>query len=176
LDAHVFSEECEQHFTCYHCGRNFQTKADLIVHRKIEPEEKVKPCRIFSEGGFDFEDEDCWYIHSQSCQEKPLTMFTSSICEKVFGNRRECMSHRKRKHVQAVSHCNKASSGNCIFGEGNYWFLHGEKNKSYENENKENANGNIYNDEMIRKIFDMMDSFTHKIVDIERKTYDINEK
>ena len=31
LDAHVFSEECEQHFTCYHCGRNVQTSADLMI-------------------------------------------------------------------------------------------------------------------------------------------------
>ena len=61
LDAHVFSEECEQHFTCYHCGRNFQTNADLMIHRKIEHEQKVQLCRNFSGGGCDFKDEDCTF-------------------------------------------------------------------------------------------------------------------
>jgi hypothetical protein len=57
-------------------------------------------------------------------------MFKCSFCEKVFGNRRECMHHRKREHVEAVSHCNKASSGNCLFGEENCGFQQGEMNKN----------------------------------------------
>ena len=49
-------------------------------------------------------------------------------------------------------------------------------NNSYENENKEKINNSLYNDEIIRKIFDMMESFAHRIVDIEKKTNDKNEK
>ena len=60
LDAHAFSEECDQHFTCYYCGHNLNTKAGLMIHRKIEHEHKVKPCRNFSGGGCDLKDEDCW--------------------------------------------------------------------------------------------------------------------
>ena len=33
LDAHVFSEDCDQHLVCCHFGRNFQTTADLMVQR-----------------------------------------------------------------------------------------------------------------------------------------------
>ena len=145
-----------------------------MVHRKIGHEEKVKTCRNFSGGGCDLEVEDCWYIHSQSCQEKPLTMFTCSICEKVFCNRREFMRHRKKEHVLAVSLCNKASSGNCVFGEENCWFQHGEINKFHEKE--KNENGELYNNEIIRKIFDIMESFAQRIGDMEKKTNDINEK
>ena len=39
LDAHVFSEDCDQHLVCCHFGRNFQTTADLMVQRKQEHEE-----------------------------------------------------------------------------------------------------------------------------------------
>ena len=42
LDAHAFSEECDQHFTCYYCGHNLNTKAELMIHRKIEHEHKVE--------------------------------------------------------------------------------------------------------------------------------------
>jgi hypothetical protein len=37
-------------------------------------------------------------------------------------------------------------------------------------------NGELYNNEIIRKIFDMMESFAQRIVDMEKKTNDINEK
>ena len=85
----------------------------------------------------------------------------------------------KKGNVLAVAHCNKARSGNCLFGEKHCWFQHGEINKSHENENNENennekTNGELYNDEIIRKIFDMMESFAHRIVDIEKKTNDNN--
>ena len=36
--------------------------------------------------------------------------------------------------------------------------------------NNENPNENLYNDEIIRKIFDMMGNFTHRIVQVENKT------
>ena len=141
-----------------------------MIHRKIEHEEKVKPCRNFSGGKCDFRDDECWYLHRESFQEKSLTKFTCSICEQVFVNRSEFMQHRKRNHVLAVAYCNKATSGNCIFGQENCWFQHGEKNK-----NKEKPNGSLYKDEIIRKIFDMMESFTQRIVEVEKTTKDMNK-
>ena len=136
LDAHVFSEECEQHFTCYYCGMNFYTKKDLMIHRKIEHEQKVKPCRNFSGGGCELKDEDCWYLHSDSsCQEKTLTLFTCHLCDKVFESRRDFMHHRKKEHVRAIPHCNNANSGKCLFGAENCWFQHSEIDKRNEHEN-----------------------------------------
>ena len=38
----------------------------------------------------------------------------------------------------------------------------------------EKTNGSLYNDEIIRQTFYMMESFTHRIVDRERKTSDMN--
>jgi hypothetical protein len=46
LDAQLFSEDCDHYLACCHCGRNFQTKADLMVHRKQEHEEKVNLANI----------------------------------------------------------------------------------------------------------------------------------
>ena len=77
------------------------------------------------------------------------------------------MQHRKKEHVRAIPHCNNASSGKCLFGAENCWFQHSEIDKRNEHENNEKTNGNLYNDEIIRKIFDMMENFTQRIVDIE---------
>lgn len=168
LDAHVFSEDCDQHLACLYCGRNFQTKADLMLHRKQEHEEKVKPCRHFSGGGCVLGDDACWFSHKISSPDKPLTSFKCNYCEKVFDNRYEFMHHRKLEHAQSVPHCKKANSGTCWFGARNCWFLH-EADTSIQNGNKENLNGNNYNEEVIQKIFDMMETFTTRIVQLEQK-------
>jgi hypothetical protein len=52
----------------------------------------------------------------------------------------------------------------CIFGDANGWFQHKEIKKYEENENNEN-NKNLYKDEIIRKMFDVMENFTHRIVE-----------
>ena len=59
LDVHVFSEDCDQPLGCCYCGRNFQTKADLMIHRKQEKGEKVKPFWHISGGGCVLGDEAC---------------------------------------------------------------------------------------------------------------------
>lgn len=172
LDAHVWSEECDQHFTCCHCGRNFQTKADLMMHRKEEHEEKVKPCRHFLGGGCHLGEEDCWFSHSESSKDKAkITSFKCNFCEKSFDNRYEFMHHRKKEHVQSVPDCKKASNGTCWFGDKNCWFLHNPVHKINENKNNKNQeDGNLYNQEIIRKIFDMMETFTHRIMQLENKS------
>ena len=62
----------------------------------------------------------------------------------------------------SVAICNKGSSGECIFGKENCWFQHSEMDKANgngieNNENEDDRNGNLYNNELIKQIFDMME-------------------
>ena len=85
------------------------------------------------------------------------------FCEQVFDNRYKFMHHRKLEHEQTVPHCKKASSWTCWFGSRKCWFLH-EKDTLNQNGNEEKLNGKKYNEEVIQKIFDMMETFTTRIV------------
>ena len=55
LDDHVFWEE--EHLPVIIVEEI--SKADLMIQRKIEHTEKVKPCRNCPGGGCDLKDEDC---------------------------------------------------------------------------------------------------------------------
>ena len=77
------------------------------------------------------------------------------------------MHHRKKEHVQSVPDFKKASSGTCWFGDKNCWFLHKPVHKTNENKNNENHDGNLYNQEIIRKIFNILETFTHRIMQLE---------
>ena len=53
----------------------------------------------------------------------------------------------------------------CHFGVKNCWFNHNENESMNENGSKENSND--MNQEVIGKLFEMMEKFTHRIVQIE---------
>jgi hypothetical protein len=137
LDAHVLSEDCDHYLACCHHGRNFQTNADLMVHRKQEHEKNVKPCWHFSGGGCVLDDKACWFSNIKSNSDNRLGSLKCNYCEQVFDNRYEFMHHGKLEHEQTVPHCKKASSGTCWCGSRKCWFLH-EKDTSNQNGNEKN--------------------------------------
>jgi hypothetical protein len=61
--------------------------------------------------------------------------------------------------------CRDASNGTCQFGKIKCWFNHEEDLISNGNRNIEN--GTNINQEVINKIFDMMENFTQRIMEIE---------
>ena len=64
------------------------------------------------------------------------------------------MKHRKQEHKEKVKKCIKSISGECHYNI-NCWYEHDET----ETENQ--------NQELLNKIFDIMEKFTHCIVNIE---------
>ena len=156
--------ERESDIRCHYCGENFETKRDLMIHRKNAHIEKVKLCSYFAEGKCIFGDE-CWYNHSKTESNYDKTEYKCKVCDKMFLNRHDFMHHRKKQHAQNVPLCKNALKGTCHFGVKNCWFNHNENESMNENGSKENSND--MNQEVIGKLFEMMEKFTHRIVQIE---------
>ena len=73
------------------------------------------------------------------------------------------MKHRKEEHSQNISICKDDNIGYCSYGNTNCWFNHKETNQS-----KNNGNGNENeNSEVIQKLFEMMETFSNRLVQIE---------
>jgi hypothetical protein len=94
-----------------------------------------------------------------------VTEYKSRICEKVFKAKAEFMKHRRHEHVERVPVCRDALNGTCQFGNIKCWFNHEDIENFNGNENMKN--GNNFNQEVIDKIFDMMENFTKRIMEIE---------
>ena len=66
------------------------------------------------------------------------------------------MKHRKQEHKEKVKKCIKSISGECYYNI-NCWYEHDENETVNQNQNQE----------LFNKIFDIMEKFTHCIVNIE---------
>ena len=94
-------------------------------------------------------------------------MFICSLCEKVFGNRSKFMPTGKKSMYRQLLIAIMPALENVFLERKTVGFntVRGINEKT---------NGSLYNDEIIRQTIDMMESFTHRIVDMERKTSDMN--
>ena len=77
------------------------------------------------------------------------------------------MHHRKRDHTEVVQNC-REQNGNCQFGKMKCWFKHIEVEDMCRNSNNENDD----KQDIIGKLFDMVEKFTTRIVELENKTND----
>ena len=50
---------------CKDCEQKFQSKSDLMKHRKMEHQNRVSRCRDYLQGKCDLNDSLCWFIHEQ---------------------------------------------------------------------------------------------------------------
>ena len=75
LDAHWFSTKCgDSLIACHFCEMNFQTKSDLMKHRKHNHPEKVNICQNFLGVGCNLGEDACWFSH------KTTTINRTHIC------------------------------------------------------------------------------------------------
>ena len=160
-----FHVELNDEYTiaCHHCGNHFKSKHDLMIHRKKAHEERVGQCSFFLEGTCTFGDE-CWYSHKINSRKR-LTEYKCNICEKIFKLKSEFMKHRRNEHIESVPLCRDEKNGTCHFGKLKCWFIHEDVENL--NENGMLENGNNVNQEVVDKIFNMMENFTQRILDIE---------
>ena len=70
---------------------------------------------------------------------------------------------RKEEHPQFVPNCRKETNGTCQFGAHNCWFKHIEIENSNEHTNIDK------NQELIGKLFNMVEKFTQRILELEEK-------
>ena len=157
------NESSKDTIACYYCDEQFETKSNLMNHRKKFHIEKVNLCSNFTEGNCHFA-EECWYNHSEHIEAKT---YKCSFCEQIFKHRSDFMHHKKKEHSKNVPICKNAVNEICHFGRNNCWFNHGEIETFKGNMNLEHGNGE--NKDMIAKLFDMVEKFTQRIVQLESK-------
>ena len=167
LDGHTYSEHAvENNLTCRYCENAFDTKKELMIHRKKYHIERVNVCREFSKGVCPLTDSVCWYNHQEKVNEVGTISFNCNKCDEVFSNKSEYMHHKKPKHRNYIPYCSNHLQGTCWFDETKCWFSHDNTNVS---DKSENDNGKTENKEIMEKIFNMMENFTKRIMKIEER-------
>ena len=143
---------------CNLCDDKFEFKSLLMEHKKKEHTESVKECWNFSSGKCGYGEVKCWFLHSNTSKSEMIC----NICEKHFPCQSEYLTHRKKYHKQIVPRCRNLQNGKCGYTNENCWFNH--------NENEENdieIEENKQNNEVIQKIFQMMENFTREIIKLK---------
>jgi transcription elongation factor Elf1 len=84
--------------TCKNCGERFETKRNLLHHRKSKHLNLVAFCRNNLEGKCDFTDDMCWWNHSEKRDESIVCY----ICSKNFETKSHMMTHRRIDHKHIV--------------------------------------------------------------------------
>ena len=69
--------------------------------------------------------------------------------------------HQKREHFRSIPQCKNANNRECIYAAEKCWFQHTEDEHQENNPNK--------NCEITSKLFDMMETFTNRIMKIEKQ-------
>ena len=59
----------QEGFKCTICGKSFTSKSELMIHRKIEHERKVKKCKNETNGKCPYGSKFCWYNHTDITKE-----------------------------------------------------------------------------------------------------------
>ena len=159
LGQHMYedhTEGTENKIVCHYCDETFETKDDVMKHRKKTHKEKVKECIYFTAGKCHYGDELCWFIHSKT-NKKQLDEdleIKCKHCDKTFKLRSEFMQHRKRYHSEFVPVCNNFLNGNCEYLT--CWFKHNED----EEFSKEKNDSKI--------LVDMIEKFSGRLTKIEQ--------
>ena len=169
LDAHTWSEhddgdESDHHKFCKFCDDGYDNLRDLMIHNKKEHSDKVNTCWHFSVGNCPFGDENCWFIHSSDKEYK------CNLCGETYSNQTDYLNHKKRNHENSVKKCKNMNNGSCKYGDERCWFKHTDQTKMKENEETET----IFNEknEVVQKLFMMMEKMTEQIFQMEM----INQK
>ena len=130
LDKHIQLKHSSQGMMkCRNCGKEFESKSCLMVHRKTEHRNTVAQCRNKLAGHCYFSGDDCWWNHKEENEQNIECYF----CENTFRSRGSVMMHRKKEHSKTVKPCSKYLDSKCIFGEETCWFKHGGKEEKDEN-------------------------------------------
>ena len=117
--------ELKKGIQCYDCSETFQTRRDLMTHRKVTHKEKVNLCKKFIARLYCiFGSEACWYVHKEREVKIIGTEFECNQCRKVFRALPDLMRHNKQEHNENIASCYKEASGNCMFGPKSCWFSH----------------------------------------------------
>ena len=81
--------ECLNVSSCKDCGEIFQSKPDLMRHRKQKHRSKVFECRDFAQGKCTFQESVCWFLHGKVGEDHDDLKDTSETKEQDFHEAQE---------------------------------------------------------------------------------------
>ena len=134
LNRHILLKHRIQ---CKNCEKVFETKPELMVHRKEEHYSLVALCRKGEECHFL---DRCWWKHETE-EGKSIQCF---FCESNFPTKREVMMHRKSHHGRTVKICEKFLVKSCNYSEATCWFKHETANDKSKESNLLNENNSVF--------------------------------
>ena len=170
LDGHFWSEHDDDENdskSCNFCDESFPTLNDLMMHKKEKHIEKVSFCWNFSTNTCVWGDEKCWFVHEP--EPETFNDFRCDICNKEFNLPSEFLKHRKIKHEDTVPICKNFKTGKCIHGSEKCWFKHEVDGTVKEPE--KDINEKLENNEVVQKIFRMLEKMTKRITDMEKNQF-----
>ena len=103
---------------CRNCEKLFDSKPNLMLHRKTEHISTVALCRKNIARNCSFTADLCWWKHS----EEQVQDIECYFCENTFESRTSVMMHRKRMHPKTVKPCTQFLHSKCSVGQDTCWF------------------------------------------------------
>ena len=86
-------------------------KNDLMIHKKKKHTEKVQDCWNHVQGCCGFDDEHCWFIHSdESSANSEVKEFKCKPCGIILYDLNNILLHKKKEHKQTVQQCRNGES------------------------------------------------------------------
>ena len=113
-------------FRCRICGENFESKPNLMKHRKAEHIKTVAYCKKKASGECFFSD-TCWWNHDTQLEKERKaegTGFKCYTCNETFNQKANMMIHKKEQHRHLVRSCNLFIDNKCPHSDSVCWYLH----------------------------------------------------
>ena len=170
LEAHraeVHGDSCQGENTkrnimemwkCKFCEEIFPTRNVLMKHNRDGHMEHLNVCWRFQKGSC-YYGSSCWFLHDQNLKTT-MPEYKCGICSEILENENDLMKHKKINHTESVPYCKQINS--CMFGP-RCWYRHDGVNVD-----NEEMNDPATNSELLKKLIDMMEIFSNKIVNIEK--------
>ena len=91
---------------------------------------------------------------------RTIDKFKCVSCEMSFSKKAQFLRHKKLHHKEEVSICKQYEPGKCVFGDWMCWFIHETENKNKEKNNSEDES-------LIKRLVDMVEKLTKRVIEIE---------
>ena len=170
LDANIWelhdTEANEDIVTCWYYDDDFETKLDLMKHKKREHADRVNNCKKYAEGTCPFDEDSCWYRHTKTTKNSRTKSsdFTCKTCDKTYSHITDFMRHSKCANYHLIPQCFNMSQGKCIFGDEQCWFKHERNEQDHDNENIKDIEEN---QTVTQQMLDMLEKLTKPLLVLE---------
>ena len=106
---------------------------------------------------------ECWYSHEK---DREIKQIKCMFCECSFESKSALMSHRKKAHTSRVKKCRNNENGMCQHGQ-NCWYNH-DHEMIFDEEHIQ-IDKNPENNQIVKKLVDMVENFGKRLVNIENR-------